>query len=363
MARVALDVGAARTPVTGVAVYISELARALGEVGGHQCVRIGIRANGPLAPVEHSIRETQFRGRFYARWILQSAGSDAVLAECALAHFTNGIAPLRPRMPFVLTVHDLSIMRMPRAHPLRRLALVPLMLSAVKRAARVIVPSAATASELSALLGVASSRIAVIPLAARQMRGQRPPSRIVHELGLTPRRYIVAIGTLEPRKNHVRLIRAFERVASDRPDLSLVLVGARGWRDRELRQVLRSSSARSRIRVAGHVDDAAVSALLASSAAMAYPSLYEGFGLPILEAMAGGAPVVTSNVSSMREVAGNAAVLVDPLDVASIASGLRQAIERREELVALGRARSAERSWRDVALDALAVYDEALNDA
>ena len=115
-----------------------------------------------------------------------------------------------------------------------------------------------------------------------------------------------------------------------------------------------------RVVVTGHVPDATIAALLCSCAVMAYPSLYEGFGLPVIEAMAAGTPVVTSAVSGLPETAGGAAVLVDPEDVGAIAAGIEEAMTRRHELVAAGRARAAERSWLDVARETLDVYRRSM---
>ncbi|MEP7082421.1 MAG: glycosyltransferase family 1 protein, partial [Chloroflexota bacterium] len=210
------------------------------------------------------------------------------------------------------------------------------------------------------LLRVRTEKIVVIPHAARAGSLAEPDDRVLAALGVEPGRYVLSLGTIEPRKNHLRLLAAFERIAESDPDLMLVLAGGPGWRGARFGRALAASPARNRVVVAGRQPDRAVAALLASCAVMAYPSLYEGFGLPIVEAMAAGAPVVTSSRSSMPEVAGGAAVLVDPMDVGSIADGILEAFGRREELIAAGRARAAARTWLDVGRETLATYDRAM---
>lgn len=357
---IGLDVGSARLPATGVGVYVTELAAALDSLVGRRVLRLGMRPTGPLRPRDPSAGETHMRGRLYLGWILGFADREARSAGCRLVHYTNAVAPLRATVPFVLTIHDLSVVRYPNSHPISRLAVVPFMLSAAHRARLIIVPSTATADEVRRLLHVSFERIAVISLAAHAGAVASQDESVLARLALQPGRYVLALGTIEPRKNHVRLLAAFERVAEALPDLRLVLVGGPGWRDGRFRRALERCRVRDRVVLAGHQPEPALAALLASCSVMAYPSLYEGFGLPVLEAMAAGAPVVTSRISSMPEVAGGAAVLVDPMDVASIATGIMEALRRRDELVAAGHARAAARTWLDVGRDTLGAYDRAL---
>jgi glycosyltransferase involved in cell wall biosynthesis len=334
-------------------VYVAELAAALNDLAP--------RRTQPLGRSD----QAQRRGgsptsRFHLGWVVANADADARRAGCDLVHYTNAVAPLRPRVPFVVTIHDVSVLRLPAYHPRRRLAIVPFMLAAARRARYVIVPSVATSEEVRRLLHVPADRISVVPLAARQLPQQGPRDTTLADLRLSAGGYVLALGTIEPRKNHARLLAAFERIATTHADLCLAIVGGRGWRDSAFWRALGRSPVRDRVIVTGRHSDAAIGALLASCAMLAYPSIYEGFGLPILEAMAAGAPVVTSRTSSMIEVAGDAAVLVDPLDPKSIADGLLDALQRRDELAAAGLARVAGRTWLDVGRETLSVYDRAL---
>jgi alpha-1,3-rhamnosyl/mannosyltransferase len=359
LVRVAVDIGPARSPATGVSIYIVELARALEELAPGQFVRIGVRADGPLAGDTSRDGASRMRGRTYLSWLLRTADRDARRAGCRLVHYTNAFAPIRPGLPYVLTIQDLSLLRMPRAHPPARLAAIPVMVAAARRARFVIVPSEVTRGELRRLLRVPDDRIVTIPHAARRPTGGAVAGDILERLHLQAGRYILSIGTIEPRKNHRRLLAAFERLAATDPDLKLVIAGAPGWGAGDFHRALARSKVRARVVVAGHRSDEEVVALLRDCAAMAYPSTYEGFGLPVVEAMALGVPVVTSRVSSLPEAAGGAAVLVDPFDVESIARGIADATGRREALIGAGLARVAGRTWLDVARETIDVYGRA----
>lgn len=358
-ASIAIDLGPARRPSTGVSVYVVQLSQALAELAPERFVSIGVRRGGPVDRDAPADRSRYLRGRYHSVWLQTSADADARAAGCDLVHYTNATAPLRSHVPFVLTIHDVSLVVRPLEHRLIRLIEVPILVAAAHRARVVIVPSEATAREVRNVLRVRASRIRVIPLAARPEVAVGRDESALESLGLQPLRYVLGVGTIEPRKNHIRLLAAFERLQAADPDLRLVLAGSWGWRSSRFRDALARSPVRDRVVLLGHVSDGTLAALLGSCAAMAYPSTYEGFGLPVLEAMAAGAPVVTSDVSSLPEVAGGAAVLVDPLDVGSIADGLVEAIRRRDGLIEAGRKRAAARTWLDVGRDTLAAYAQA----
>jgi glycosyltransferase involved in cell wall biosynthesis len=246
-------------------------------------------------------------------------------------------APLRSHVPLVVTVLDLAVIRHPelfnRWNRTYSRAAVP---RVVRAARRLIAISEFTKRELVDLLGVPPERVRVI--------GVPPRAGLGAEGARAEGDYVVAVGTLEPRKN---LTRAAE--AARRTGVELRVVGARGWGNVELNGV----------RLLGEVPDDDLAGLYRGARALVYPSLYEGFGIPILEAMACGTPVVTSAGGATEEVAGGAAVLVDPYDAASIAHGIEQAESRREELRTAGFARVAEFSWDDVAARTIDVYEEA----
>ena len=247
-------------------------------------------------------------------------------------------APLRTAAPLVVTVHDLAVLRHPdtfnrwtRAYSR---AFVP---TVVRRAARVIAVSEFTKRELVELLDVDERRVRVIPNGAADVFAAEGPS----EAG----EYVLAVGTLEPRKNLHRVAEAARRAG-----VELRVVGARGWGDIDVRG--------DGVRWLGEVADAELAALYRGARCVAYVSLYEGFGLPVLEAMACGAPVVTAAAGALEELADGAAVLVDPLDPAAIAAAFAEADRRRDELGRRGVERAKRFTWDAAAAATAEVYRE-----
>jgi glycosyltransferase involved in cell wall biosynthesis len=238
--------------------------------------------------------------------------------------------PVRTFVPTVLTVHDLAILRAPEVFPRWHRLYGRFGLERVLRAADAIVAvSEFTRAETVELAGVPAERIRVISHGVDSVFTPVGP-RAEGE-------YVLAVATLEPRKNLARAVDAARQAG-----VELRVVGARGWGGVDVDDWV------------GEVPDAELAALYRGAQCVLYPSLYEGFGLPVLEAMACGAPVVTSAATAMEELAGGAAVLVDPLDVAAIAAGVRDAIDRRDELVTAGLTRASEFTWERAAA---AVYE------
>ena len=359
-ARVVLDVAPVRAEPAGVGLYVALLARELEGQASLSLGLIGVRADASaVAALAARLPHGPFSKRTYHAWMQLAAERDARALGAPLIHFTNAAAPLICRLPYVVTVHDLSVMRKPMTHPVARWGIIPVNLAAVARARQVIVPSAWTAREL-ARIGVDGRRVVVIPHAPTLAPPGAGGADALARLGLEQGRYVLYFGTLEPRKNVVRLIGAFERLARDRPDLRLVLAGGRGWRFDGIERRIAASPIGDRIVTPGYVPDMDLAALIVNAAVVAYVSLYEGFGMPVLDAMALGTPVVTSRTTAMPEAAGGAALLVDPRDEADIARGIAAALADREGLAERGRARAATRSWADVADEHVAVYRRVL---
>lgn len=355
-----LDVAPVRAEPAGVGLYVALLARELARSAPFSLGLIGVRDEArALAALDAHLPRRPFSKRTYHAWMQLAAERDALALGARLIHFTNAAAPLVCRVPYVVTVHDLSVMRMPMTHPVARWAIIPVNLAAVARARTVIVPSQWTAREL-ARIGVDRRRVVVIPHAPALAASITNDLSVLERLGIQPRGYLLFFGTVEPRKNISRLVGAFEIAARERPDLCLVLAGAPGWRYTGIARRIASSPLRDRIVLPGYVDDKELSVLVANSAVVAYVSLYEGFGMPVLDAMALGAPVVTSRTTSMPEAAGGAAVLVDPRDEADVARGLAAALANRDVLSEQGRVRAAQRSWADVADEHVSVYRHVL---
>ncbi|HYI21683.1 MAG TPA: glycosyltransferase family 1 protein [Candidatus Limnocylindrales bacterium] len=359
--RLALDVGPVHVQPAGVGIYAASLARGLASSMNGSLALIGVRTVTPALDSLALVDREPFRSPNYHSWLQLYADGQARRSRARLVHYTNAAAPLGTRLPYVLTVHDLSLVRLPGTHPVARLATVPVMLWSLARARAIVVPSDWTRRELERLT-VARRRITVIPHAPAPVYGAEATDDVdpLASLGLEEGRFVLAVGTLEPRKNLARLIEAFELVAADYPELRLVLAGNPGWRYGPILERARSSAVAERIVFAGYQPPAALATLTRSSGAVAYVSIYEGFGMPILDAMSHGAAVVASNRTAMPEAAGGAAVLVDPFDPSDIARGLRRALAERDTLVEAGRARAARRSWDDVAAEHLEVYRWAL---
>lgn len=277
-----------------------------------------------------------------------------------VVHFPDYQRPRGWVGPSVITVHDMAAFLHPETFP-RRTGQVKrvLMRMAVARAQRIIVPSWAIYQDLVECLGVRPDHIAVVP------HGVAPPPVRAAPLGVAP--YFLYVGTLEPRKNLVRLLDAYGMLAEAHPDApELRLIGGRGW----LMEPILAALARrtrpeqpGRVIEMGYVSREDLWGWLQGAVGFCYPSLYEGFGLPILEAMAAGVPVLTASRGATAEVAGDAAVLVDPLGTAAIAEGLyrlwRQPEPERERLVQQGRARARTFTWERTAAATRQVYQDA----
>lgn len=300
----------------------------------------------------------------YPRWDLTGRPAlPAALGACDVIHATNhaAVPPAARGQALVVTVHDLAFDVFPQTFPrdwrwLYRRGVR----AAARRADVVIAPSRATAADLQDRYGVDPGRIRVTPLASSLPATTTDVDEILGRLGLS-RPYIVCPATLEARKNQVRLVRAYRQVAPEIPH-ALVLAGPAGWRSGELDAELERGGAGS-VRLTGFLQGTELDAVLRGADLVAYPSLYEGFGLPIVEAMSRGVPVVTSTTPACAETAGDAALLVDPEDVGGMADALARVLTDRElyaTLVAKGRARTAGFSWERTARATLDAYRDAV---
>lgn len=260
--------------------------------------------------------------------------------------------------PSVATLYDLSHIRHPELHPPARIEemrrLIP---DTLARATRLITISDFTRRELLAELQPSQPIDLVSPGVSRGYAEVSPEQRLACRQAYDlPEHFTLSVATLEPRKNLAELLKAFALLPQSlRRQFPLVLAGAPGWDSAELQQLIEQLSAAHELRYLGYVDQRHMPALYANATVLVYPSLYEGYGMPVAEAMATGCPVITSNVSSMPEVAGDAALLVDPRDRGAIAGALQQVLdssELRARLATAGRQRTADMHWaaRAVAL-------------
>jgi glycosyltransferase involved in cell wall biosynthesis len=254
-------------------------------------------------------------------------------------HCTIFRAPPRSRVPTIVTVHDLAVLRHPDAFPLwTRLYGRTALRWTIRAADRVITVSEFSKREVIELADVDPERIDVVPNAVEPVFTADGPA--------ADGSYVLAVGTVEPRKNLARVIEA-TRLAG----VELRIVGDPGWGDVPV--------AGDHVRRLGFVPDEELASLYRGARCLAFPSIYEGFGIPAAEAMACGTPVVTTRASAMAEVVGEAGVLVDPYDAASIAAGIEEADRRREALIPLGLERARRYTWERAAEAAVAAYAKA----
>lgn len=343
--RVSLDVSAVPPQPAGAGRYTLELFGALDARDDVEIVALA-RNNvgsslGALAPRSHVadvVPSSRPLRLAYERFVL---GSKLKGLDVAVHHGPHYTMPGRCPVPAVVTIHDLTFFDRPELHERTKVHFFRRAItSALNHAAVLVCVSDMTARRLTELFNP-TQPVLVAPHGIDTSRffAAAAPSDLsaLDALGLrfeVPR--IVQVGTLEPRKGAVELLWAFERLAQQFPDLELVFAGQRGWGLEAFDAALADSAVAHRVRVLGYVPDDAVAALLRTAAVVAYPSIEEGFGLPALEALACGAPVVTTSGSVMAELCGPAPYLVTPQDIGSLAEGLEAAL----------RSSGAERSLR-----------------
>lgn len=322
--------------------WIRELAL---EVGLTDPARLPLRAL-PVA------RPWLYMTWLRARWPLVEAATGPV----SVCHAT-GLVPAACRAPLVVTVHDVAFVRYPERFTRHGVRTMIRSLEVIRRRADLVLCSSTATMDDLERAGIGRDRLRLVPLGVdvREVSDAEVARvRAAHDL---PERFVLFVGTLEPRKNLPRLVAAVARL--DEP-LPLVVVGADGWGGVADAIAGDEDAAAADVRFLGAVDDADLAACYRAASAFAYPSEWEGFGLPVAEALGHGVPVVTSRGTSMEEVAGGAAVLVDPADVDDIARGLSEALapagmEQRREA---GRRRAADMSWAATAAATVAAYRE-----
>jgi len=292
------------------------------------------------------------------------AGDLARLAErwrADILHATY-IAPYRSTCPVVVSVHDVSFKRYPEYFSWRDRALFSLLLpSSLRRASAILTLSSHSRDEIRHFYPRLRTAVHIVPGAPSG--SFRPLSTAATEPALqrhgVRRPFFLAVGSVQPRKNLTRLIEAFALLRRRHPDMQLVIVGPGGFRASSLQRVIDDGGLSGSIRLVGYVPEDDLVALYNAAVGLVYPSVYEGFGLPVIEAMACGRPVIAANTSSLPEVAGDAAILVDPFSVSALHTAMEQLVTDRdvaEELAARGLARARQFSWKGTASAALVAY-------
>ena len=365
--RVAVDATSVPRRLTGAGMYV---ARLLGRLAAREDVELDVLASpasmGQVVPpgVRGHAVATAARGRA-ARiaWTQLAAGRAARRCGAELLHGTHYELPLRAGLPCCVTVHDLTLITHPEWHePVKVRYFGWALRRAVRVARRVLCVSATTARDLVEVLGVDPGRVDVTPLGTDLAPASEAEVAAVRQrLGLRGP-YLLGLGTLEPRKDLPTLVRAFADLAREVPH-TLVLAGLAGWGTGAVAEAVAASGVAERILLAGYVPEEEKAALYTGAEVFCYPSRYEGFGLPVAEAMACGVPVVTTTGGSLPEVAGGGALLVEPGQADALAGALAKLLAdpaERAALAARGRARAAELTWERCADLTAAAYRRAL---
>jgi glycosyltransferase involved in cell wall biosynthesis len=368
---VGYDATAAVRQGAGIGRYTRELLVALGRRGDD--IRYKLMSSGRGATEGYLPRlDARFRHRalpvsdrvtnlIWQRWRV-GLPVQTVLGRFDLFHSPDFTLPPTGCRPSVLTVHDLAFMRVPEAaYPSLRAYLEAVVPRSARRADRIVAVSWCTATDLQDLLDIPAERIAVIPegvgSAFKPVDEARKTRAELELYGITGP-YVLAVGTLEPRKNYVRLFRAYARLMETGYRGQLVVAGRRGWLYEPILAAIRELRLGERIRII-RPQDRDLPTLYSLADIFVYPSLYEGFGIPPLEAMACGTPVACSGTSSLPEVVGDAALLFNPLDEPEIADAMALLLtdsELRSQLVTRGLQRAAQFTWEQAAESTIAVY-------
>jgi glycosyltransferase involved in cell wall biosynthesis len=369
---IAFDGTTLRPGRTGVGYYSEHLLRHLG--AQHDADAITVISNRPVDTVEPLPPGTRVdvSASWSPRLVWMQAQAPRVLRRihADVVHFTNGMVPLASTVPTVVTIHDMSLTMLPGFHPTRRVLLNrPFVDAAARRADAIITVSSAAKRDIVRLYGIDADRVHVVhEAAAPAFRVMHDPVQLMHvrqRYGLADR-FILYVGTIEPRKNLPKLIDAFASLRTN-GELShqLVCAGPYGWLSDDIDAQIDRLHIRDAVRFTGYVPFEDLPALYNLAEMFVFPSVYEGFGLPVVEAMACGAPVITGSVAALEEVGGDAAVRVDPLEVPAIAEAIVQLArdpERRCQLRRRGVERAAFFSWSRAATETMQVYHHAVAD-
>ncbi len=371
MARVRIGVDARNLTIamTGIGRYVLEMCRHLALRGHDLVLYLPEKAHPGYTAIDWAELRTSPHPGAVRRLIWGQGALPRLAARDGVDVFwgPSHRLPRRldPAIARVVTIHDLTWRHAPSSMRWRGLLADSLLMrGAVAAADRIAADSAATAEAVAAAFPASRPRIRTVHPGLSAIAAEPSgPSPILSRLGVGAP-YILFVGTLEPRKNLKRLLGAYASLPQEvRARLPLVLAGGQGWGFTDPSRIARRLGIAHSVRLTGYVDDAELHALYRGARFLAMPSLYEGFGLPIIEANAAGIPVLTSNTSSMPEVAGDAAILVDPLDVTSIAAGLaRLACDDGEHarLAARARANAARFDWARSAAAMESVFEEAI---
>lgn len=366
--RIAIDCSAVPRQMAGAGVYTYQLVRALTEADTeHELIvfcRSGLFADLTASHPRLRLVHTDAGSRM-ARFAWEQAVLPLLLRRSGadVLHSPHHHTPLAAGLPRVVTFHDLTFLLLPGRYPIaRRFYMRGVTRASARVADAIIAPSETVRGDIMRALGLPAERVIAIPEAAAPqyapVEDMEALDRTRRRYGL-PNRYILSVGSLEPGKNRGRLILAYDSLKLG-ADCPLIIAGQPAWQyDGEL-DLIRQLALEQTVRFLGYVPDEDMPALYSGATMLAFPSLYEGFGLPVLEAMACGTPVITATGSAPAEIADGAALLIDPRDVEALAGALRRLLSDeplRADLRTRGLDLAARYSWAETARKTLAVYE------
>lgn len=371
--KIALNASSLLSPLTGIGQYTYHLAKGLQK---YEDIELDMfYANGwskevrdrPIKQIRNiKLLLKKFIPKTYdiSRLIQQSYFNERSFEKVKGIYHEPNFLAFKYNGPLVLTVHDLSWIRYPEMHPEDRVRNMNKHFQiSMERAAMIVTDSQAIKQEIMSTFGVSDARIKSIPLGVessfRPLNAEETMP-VLQEHGLEHQKYILAVGTLEPRKNLSAVLLAYMQMPANlRKHCPLVLVGMKGWHMSSLEKQMAPLVAAGEIRQLGYLKREDLAVIIAGALTLVYPSVYEGFGLPPLEAMTCGVPVIASNVSSLPEVVGNSGLLVDPHNIDDIAKAMETMMTAPEIRAASAQKallRSTEFSWDRCAQQTVGVY-------
>lgn len=350
--------------LTGIGVYLKHLLDEIQKID-HQNDYYLI-SNGPIDYDLNNPRWSKVSGRLDRKllstvWMQLNVPLIAVRRKLDLFWGSRHHLPLllSPGIRTVVTVHDIVNRLYPGTMALPNLLVErSLMKLSLKRSDAIIADSRSTAADIEDKLGISVDKIDTIHLGTPVF--PREPKRGLEQRNSIPSKYFLFVGTLDPRKNFERIFKAFELLRPLSQGLHLVIIGAEGWKNKNFLKMIRTHPLKDHIHMTGYLPRDRLVSYYKNAICVMFPSLYEGFGLPILEAMSCGTPVITSDTASMPEIAGDAALLVDPYDTGSIAEAMNKLLRDdrfRKRLISMGFQRAKEFSWKRCAEETLRVFN------
>ena len=367
--RIGIDATSIPAKRVGAGNYIYNLVNALSEIDERNQYFIFINSNfrgdWEIGKNNFSFVWVSFASRtLRLLWEQTGLPLQARKLELDILHSPHYTMPILKPCKSVVTFCDMTFELFPELHEFFKRLIFPLMMRwSANHAEQLIAISESTRQDVMRILAVKPNQIIAIPLAASSDYGVIAPDRVKEvcdRYQLTPGKYIYYVGALEPRKNVPLLIEAYAKLADEFPNIPLALSGKKGWMYDEIFAKVKYFNLQDRVRFLDYVPESDLIGLYNGTRVFVYPSLYEGFGLPVLEAMQCGSPVITTNVSSMPEVAGEAALLVRPDDVEGLSKALWQVLtddKLANDLSTFGIARSSNFSWIRCAKETLQVYE------